>query len=274
MVMHRSILLLGALLLALVGACESTQRVPGQSVTNRGGAFGGTDEASDSVVPINPTARGSANPNGPTSFVSASAKPSGSPASGAGKGDPAAPVDPKGSPKPVPAGVHAVEVLGAVPPALDLDVTFRTLRRGDGSEESQSTFEFNPNPPDAAITLAVAPGRESLTLKAFEITYIYTTPLRDGAGQAPLKLGPTRLAIPPLFLQRSPAGDRPGLPVTITVPVGSSVVRGLVADADPQKRPSEISARITFIDDGGAPLKNTGQEELAVTIPIRVTVTR
>lgn len=216
----------------------------------------GSPQPSDAGATASTTLAPSATPSPSATFVPVGAKPS-----------PALTASPAASTTQRPRLLTWVATEPAT--GLILGVATQTKTQPDGSTTTETTFAFKPEPPDAVVSLAAAPGSDGVVVASADLTYVYTTPERQASNQKPIQIGPRRLKFAPVTVLS--AGEKgAGAPARISLLIGDSSLFAAFTSPNLTKRPTAISAELTFVDENGGGVNGKDLAPLRVTVPIRV----
>ena len=154
-------------------------------------------------------------------------------------------------------------------PTNGVSVSVINKRTTDNSGQvfTETTVTYKPDPPDVAVTLKSPPGSSGNVIRAYEITYAYTTPAQQAAGKPPIVVGPILVPTPPQIVP--PAQEIAfGPPIVLQIPVGSRTLND-VFSGDKNDQPGLVVATIEFKDEGGVAIPGRDLSPLKVSVPLR-----
>lgn len=145
---------------------------------------------------------------------------------------------------------HAL-AFGGMDPAdgIGANVTAKSTVNADGTTTASVTFAYTPDPPDERITLSVP--ATSLGARVTGVVVSYTA---DGKDQA---VPDVQVPIPPTVIQ-------PGKNDPIAVPIGTLELKALYANG---KRPTTLTAKVSFVGDDGTAIQGEDGQPLVVEVP-------
>lgn len=138
---------------------------------------------------------------------------------------------------------HALQWVGTKPSdGIQIKVS------GLGTE--RPTMNYQPDPPDAVISLGVPATSLGASVKRVAVNFTY--------GSKTLKGDPFPMATVRIL---------PGDPVKVTVPIGSQILRGAFTGPE---APTDLQANVTFFDEADEPIVSQEGVPLTVVVPIQV----
>ncbi len=154
-------------------------------------------------------------------------------------------------------------------PTNGVSVSVISKRTTDNSGQIfvETNVTYKPDPPDVAVTLKAPPGSPGNVIRAYEITYEYTTPNQQKDGKPPIAVGPILVPTPPQIVP--PAQEIAfGPPIILQIPIGSRTLNDVFSGGK-DDQPGLVVATVEFKDEGGRPIPGKDLSPLRVSIPLR-----